>query len=273
VSADDVAIELDAVQVGLAAGVGRIVGPGEPIGARVLVGPIDPCGECEVCRRGGAPVCPSARRRDALGPSTTAARRWLVELGDGLDLPLPAAAAVAGDVALAYTLYARTGVAPREPVVVVGASPIGRFLIEVLLAKGIAPAALASAGPCAERWIEWLRGKGVAFAADRAGLYDVFAAHGIAGKPWRVFALDPAALPIAVELAGPRSTLTVLAAGALPAISASALAREVAILGVAGAHPDLVVEAAALCARGEIDLVAGTTTIADPLRTHVRTWP
>lgn len=268
---DDVAVELDAVQVGLAAGVGRIVVAGEPSGARVLVGPIDPCGECDVCRRGGAAVCPLARRRDSLGASAIAARRWLVELGDGLELAMPGAAAVAGDVALAYTLYARTGVAPREPVVVVGGSPIGRFLIEVLLAKGIAPAALADAGP----WADWLRSKGVPVAPDRAGLHEVFAAHGISGKPWRVLCVDPDATEIAVDLAGPRATLTVLAAGA-PAIAGSlsaALAREVTVVGVAGAHPDLVVEAAALCTRGEIDLVTGTSLTADSLRTHVRTWP
>jgi D-arabinose 1-dehydrogenase-like Zn-dependent alcohol dehydrogenase len=265
----DVAIELEAIQVGRAAGVGRMLAGGEPTGPRVLVGPIDPCGECDVCRRGGAAVCPLARRRDSLGATVTAARRWLVELGDGLELPSPAAAAVAGDVALAYTLYARAGVAPREPVVVVGGSPIGRFLIEVLLAKGISPAALTGPGP----WADWLREKSVAVAVDRAQLTEVFAAHGVAGRPWRLFCVDPAAIPLCVELAGPRATLTLLADDATRPIDGAALAREVAIIGVAGAHPDLVVEAAAMCAKREIDLTSGTTTVADPLRTHVHTLP
>ena len=130
---DDVEIALDAVQVHGAAGVGRVVRTGERgdhlLDRRVLVGPIDPCGECDVCRRGGAAVCPLARRRDALGATVAAAARWLVPLDDGLALPVPAAAAGAGDVALAYTLYARTGVGPRDPVIVVGECPIGRFLI------------------------------------------------------------------------------------------------------------------------------------------------
>src|SRR6185503_9095361 len=91
------------------------------LGKRVLVGPIDPCGQCEVCRRGGPAVCPLATRR----PLPVAARikvssRWVVALADGLELPVPAAAAVAGDVACAYTLYARTGLSSREPVVVIG---------------------------------------------------------------------------------------------------------------------------------------------------------
>lgn len=268
-SADDVEIALDAVQVGRAAGVGRVVRAGERAGGlldrRVLVGPIDPCGECDVCRRGGAAVCLLARRRDALGDAVTAAARWLVPLGDGLDLPLPAAAAVAGDVAVAYTLYARTGAGPREPVVVVGASPIARFLIEILLAKGIAPAALASGGP----WAAWLGDRRVAAAPDRASLAAAFAARDHGTRPWRVICADPAAATAAAALAGPRATLTLLA-GDAPALPADVLAREVTVIGVAGPHPDLVVEAAAMCAKGEIDLAGGTSLAADPLRTRVR---
>lgn len=282
---DDVAIELEAVQVGRAAGVGHVVAAGaragELLGRRVLVGPIDPCGECDVCRRGGAPVCPFLRRRDQLAARTIAAARWLVALGDGLDLPVPAAAAVAGDVALAYTLYARTGAGPREPVIVIGASPVARFLVEILVAKDLSPLAIAAQGG----WDDWLRARGVATAPDRPGLDEVLRARSLGNRPWRLICADPAATPIAVELAGPRSTLTLLAAAPPPDLAGAVLAREVTIVGVAGAHPDLVVEAAAMCTRGEIDLAAGTTEVAtaattaaatgaaaiDPTRTHVRT--
>jgi NADPH:quinone reductase-like Zn-dependent oxidoreductase len=196
-----------------------------------------------------------------------AAGRWLVPLGDGLELPSPAAAAVAGDVALAYTLYARSGVAPREPVVVVGGSPVARFLVEILIAKGIAPTAVADPGP----WADWLRGKGVAIARDREALTAALAAQSLGTKPWRVLCGDPAATSAAVELAGPRSTLTLLASAARHPIAGDAIAREVTIIGVAGAHPDLVVEAAAMCVKREIDLAGGTTgDPTDPLRTHVR---
>jgi len=268
----EVEIALEAVQVHGAAGVGRVVRAGEHgeglLDRRVLVGPIDPCGECDVCRRGGAAVCPLARRRDALGATVVAAARWLVALDDGLALPVPAAAAVAGDVALAYTLYARTGVGPRDPVIVVGECPIGRFLIEILRAKGIAPVALATGA----RWVDWLRTRGVAAAADRAELQAALAAQDHGGRAWRVLCADPAAAATAAALAGPRTTLTVLAAppalrGALPA---DLLEREVAVLGVAAPHPDLVVEVAAMCAKGEIDLLSGTCTDVDPLRTGVR---
>jgi threonine dehydrogenase-like Zn-dependent dehydrogenase len=271
VGEDEALVELDAVQTGLAAGVGRVVKAGDRaqglLDRRVLVGPIDPCGECDVCRHGGAAVCPLAKRRDELGTHVVCAGRWLVPLDDGLALPTPAAAAVAGDVALAYTLYARSGVGPREPVVVVGGSPIARFLIEILLAKGITPTAVAAPGP----WTDWLVRKGVEVARDRAALTAAIAAQSFGTKSWRVICGAPAALPDAVELAGPRAMLTLLATPALPPIPGEVIAREVSLLGVAGAHPDLVVETAAMCVKGEIDLAGGTTLEAsDPLCTHVR---
>ncbi len=268
---DDIAIEIDAVQISAAVGVGRVIIAGDRcpglLDRRVVVGPIDPCGDCDVCRRGGAAVCPLARRRDELGARVVAAGRWVVPLDDGLELAGPQAAAVAGDLALAYTLYARTGAAPREPVVVVGGSPIARFLIEILLAKGIAPVAVADGGP----WHDWLLTKGVAVARDRGAVTEALAAQSLGTKPWRVICGTPAATPAAVALAGPRSTLTLLAGIAPPAIAGDVLAREVTVIGVAGAHPDLVVEAAAMCVKGEVDLAGGTTEVAgDPLRTQIR---
>ena len=268
---DEIAVELEAIQVGYPAGVGRVVRAGERamglVDRRVLVGPIDPCGECDVCRRGGAAVCPAATRRTSLDAGVVVAGRWAVPLDDGLEIPGPAAAAVAGDVALAYTLYARAGVGPRDPVVVVGGSPVSRFLIEILLAKAIAPVAVAEPGP----WADWLRGKGVSVARDEAAVREELAAQSLGTRPWRLLCGDPPAAVAALELAGPRATLTLLAGTAPQPIAGAALTREVSIVGVAGAHPDLVVEAAALCVRGEIDLASGTTqSAADAMKTQVR---
>lgn len=253
---DDVAIALEAVQGH--AGIGRVVEVGARAatlaGKRVLVGPIDPCGECEVCRRGGAAVCPTARRRDAWSDARViAAARWVIALEDGLDASTPAGAAIAGDVARAYTLYARTGAGPRDPVVVLGAAPVTRFLVEILAAKGMTFAVVSDNGTA---WTAWLRGKGVTVAAGAAELEATFAAAGLARRPWRVIATTAECVLVAAALAGPRATLTVLApVGALPGELA---AREVTVIAVAAAHPDLVVEAAAMCMKGEIDLAGGT---------------
>ncbi|MGE0401604.1 MAG: alcohol dehydrogenase catalytic domain-containing protein [Kofleriaceae bacterium] len=232
---DDVAIELEGTNG--AAAIGRVIDAGTRakhlVGKRVLASAIDPCGECDVCRRGGAAVCPSARRRTApLASPVIAAARWLVTLGEpgGVDLPSPAGAVVAGDLALAYTLYARTGVGPRDPVVVVGDSPIARHLAAVLRAKGITP---ATAGTPDE---------------IRAG----FAEQGLGQKPWRVIATDADATAPAAALCGPRSTLTVLAP--IPALPGDLAAREVTVIAVAGAHPDLLTEIVASVMKGELPI-------------------
>ncbi len=263
---DDIAIELDAVSEP-GAGIGRVTRAGERaqvlLGKRVLFGPVDPCGECEVCRRGGGPVCPLARRRPAHTdqPTIIAGARWVVALGDGLELPVPAAAAVPGAVAIAYTLYARTGIGPREPVVVLGATPITRFLVEILLAKGISPAVVAD--PAHGAWIDWLLGKGVTVARASSDVDEIratcaaaFTEQGLGARPWRVMVTCGQDVATGAALAGPRATLTVLApSGVLPGELA---AREVTMIGVAGVHPDLVVEVAAMCVKGDIDLAGGT---------------
>jgi len=237
---EDVAIEIEGQQAGAA--IGRVTAAGARaqhlVGKRVLAGPVDPCGECDVCRRGGAGVCPTARHRSApLTSPVIATARYVVPLGepDGIDLPSPLGAAAAGDLAVAYTLYARSGLGPREPVVVVGEGSVATFLVGVLQAKGLEP---------------------VVYAGDLAAVRAVFATRGIATKPWRVIAASPTAILEAAALCGPRSTLTVLARDATQGIPAETLAREVTVIPVAAAHPDLIVEAAALVMKGAITLIA-----------------
>ena len=229
------------------------------LGKRVLVGPTDPCGQCEVCRRGGAAVCPHAIPRGAAGKRLRVPSRWVVALAGGLDLPVPAAAAVAGDVTTAYTLYARTGLGPREPVVVLGATAVTRFLVEILRGKGITPTVICDDD---EAWRSWLLGKGAAVVSGSgdalvASVGGAVSAQGMGNRPWRVIATESAVVQQAARLAGARATLTVLADRDAPALPGDLMTREVTVIGVAGPHPDLIVEAAALCVKGEIDLVAG----------------
>lgn len=237
------------------------------LGKRVLVAPNDPCGQCEVCRRGGAAVCAFAKPRGPIGKRLRVASRWTVALSNGLDLPMPAAAAVAGDVTTAYTLYARTGLGPREPVVVVGGNAVARFLVEILRGKGITPTVIASGD---EAWKSWLIGKGAAVVeAQHEAIATAVSAQGMGNRPWRVIATSPDAVPVASNLAGARVTLTVLANAETPALPGELLTREVTIIGVAGPHPDLIVEAAALCVKGEIDLAGGVGEGLSLARVHV----
>ncbi|HEY3804515.1 MAG TPA: hypothetical protein VGL61_17985 [Kofleriaceae bacterium] len=225
---------------------GALVGRDER-GRIFAAGPSDACGQCEICRRGGAAVCPAMRSRDA-GPRVAVSARWAVELADGLELPLPAAAAVGGDVATAYTLYARTGLGPRDPVAITGANAVARFLVEILRAKGLVPIVVSDE----PSWCAFVASRGgVAATFDRVG--EALVAQGMGARPLRVIATGDVATAFA--LAGPRATLTLL--GSSGPIPGELAAREVTIIGVAGPHPDLITEAAALCARGQVDLIGG----------------
>jgi len=246
---DDVLIAVEAASLGpveLAAraavpglaAVGRVIatGPGgrHLEGARVVVGPAQACGDCDLCRRGAAPVCPAGRTLgvDAAGTlaeQVVARACWVLPLGAELDLPGPTAAVLGHEAALAYALYARAGVGPRDPTVVLGDGPVARLLTQILIAK--------NAGPGGEA------------GGDR---------------PRKIFAVDGVGVAEALAGAGPRATIAVAATTGADAPVAgldAALAREVTVIGVAGAHPDLFPELAALVVRGELDLAGASRVV------------
>jgi D-arabinose 1-dehydrogenase-like Zn-dependent alcohol dehydrogenase len=226
------------------AAVGAVAGAGDQaralIGRRVVVAAHVACGECEVCRRGGAAVCPrggvhGATRRGTLAARITVPVRAVTVLDDGLAVPGPEAAAVPGDVALAYALYVRAGIGPGEPAVVCGDDACARFLVQVLAAKGVAIVDAAAA-----------------------------ATRGDAERPLKLFATTATARPAALALAGPRATVIarVTADGGAVALAPELLAREVAFHAVAGAHPDLMTEILALVVRGDVTLAGAVDVVA-----------
>jgi hypothetical protein len=113
-----------------------------------------------------------------------------------------------------------------------------------------------------------LLGKGVTVAKTtavdeaRATCIAAFAADGLGGRPWRVIVTSGDHVALGAALAGPRATLTVLAP--IASLPGDLATREVTVIAVAGAHPDLVVEVAAMCVKGDIDLAAGTAAAATP---------
>jgi D-arabinose 1-dehydrogenase-like Zn-dependent alcohol dehydrogenase len=274
------------------AAVGTVIAAGEQalamLGKRVLVGAIDPCGECDVCRRGRASTCPAANHRGVATRGTLAERitvhaRWVIALGDDLPVGAAEAAAIAGDVAAAYTLYARSNVEPSDAVIVCGATAITRFVVEILRAKGITP--LVVVDPSAASWCNWLLNKQAVLCRAKAGtsseeLKRIIQAAMIAALPdgaakraWRVIATEPIALPHAVAAASsPGASLIAL----MQAQDAEAqleqwnklgnavhelLSQESSMTAVTVPHPDLLVDVAAMVAKGEIDLVSGVNVV------------
>ncbi|HKA87440.1 MAG TPA: alcohol dehydrogenase catalytic domain-containing protein [Haliangiales bacterium] len=243
-----------------AAAVGRVVRAGDAarhlLHKRVVAGPTLACGDCDLCRRGRVATCPHARRYGvdvdgAFASHLVAPARWVLALDgpfDGL-FPGPAAAALAREAPLAYEMLARAGVAPGETTIWLGDSPTASLGAAVARAAGAVGLTLSPEEE--ELSPQALR----AAIAARAG-----------APPWRAFDTSGGSLGRrrALALAAPGGTLVALAPGDLAPIGVDdALAAEVTIVGVAGPHPDLYPEVAALAARGDIDLAA-TVTVVPP---------
>ncbi|HTE55326.1 MAG TPA: alcohol dehydrogenase catalytic domain-containing protein [Kofleriaceae bacterium] len=242
------------------AAVGHVVDAGEGAahlaGRRVVVGPVDACGECERCRRGVPFACPDGALLGHGAPGALAGEivvraRWVTELGNGLEIDGPLAALIAREAADAYALCARAGLAAGEPAVVLGRGPVARLLLQIARARGARAVAASAAADGADAALETVR----AHIAEHAG----------GGRPVKIFAVpegeaDAVELELAVDLAGPGALVAVLSRpigsdGRTPDMTAL-LAGGGAVVGVPAAHPDLVPEVAALAVRGEIDLAA-----------------
>lgn len=240
------------------------------MGKRVLVGAVMPCGECDACRRGGAPACPRAEllgetAHGAVASHVVANGRWVLPLVDGLALDDPRAAVLGREAAVAYAAYARTGVSPGEPVVITGDNIVTAFTAQVALAKG---AEVFIASERASTWAEWF-GTDVHIAPP-ALISDAIDAAGHAGKPRRIFETSSAAdsRRVAVELATPASTIALLshrAAGArldpTPIPAEVWISRHATLVGIAGAHPDFAAEVVALAVQERLNLAATTRLI------------
>ena len=257
---DDVVVAIEAVaglesfdqRGGGSAAVGSVVAAGTRahtlLGLRVVFGPHVPCGECETCRRGGAVVCPTGRwiGRDVAGAFAERVMlpgRWVTALSDGLAVPGPTAALLGADAAKAYALYARAGIGPREPTIVIGDSAVARLLTQILTAKGAPPIVVAAHHEST-------------LATVHARIAELNWNH----RPLRTFVTDvtDSARQFALALAGPR-TMLIFAAdglGTTTAIPVAAFDHELSNHSVVGAHPDQLVEVAALVVRGDVNLAA-----------------
>jgi D-arabinose 1-dehydrogenase-like Zn-dependent alcohol dehydrogenase len=244
------------------AAVGRVVmtGPAaeDALGQRVLVGPLEACGECVACRRGRLCACASRVRRglDAdgtLASHVVARRRWVCTLDGPLLGKVDAAwaAALPREAALAVTMVARAGVAPGDLTVWLGGETIAELGSQVARAKG----ALAIAPHTVE--------------LPDSELFAALEARSTAPATWRLFETGghDATRQRACRLAASGATLTLLAGDAAgtdhdaPLPLCAALGRDVEVRGVAAPHPDLVPETVALACRGELDLAPWVTVL------------
>lgn len=269
-------------------------GAAELRGLRVLVGPDMGCGECDVCRRAGVSVCPHGvtlgrTAHGTLASAVVARARWVCALEGALSIPGPEAALVAREVSWAYAMFVRAGVGPGEPVVIVGHGVVARFLVDIAVARGTRPLVTANQRIGWQAWIRDHGGIPVSWSPEspeqarhafRAAAMD----NGHGERPWHVFetSAERESRCLALSVAGPGARVVMLTRRALGCGAPgdtldidTALDLDGSILGVAGAHPDLLPEVAALVVRGDIDItsaahVVAPATLADALARQAR---
>jgi 2-desacetyl-2-hydroxyethyl bacteriochlorophyllide A dehydrogenase len=134
---------------------GRIASVGEAVkewsvGDRVCVLPFAQCGECDLCRSGNEQVCPDAVRKGVgLGTGRPGGYADKVIVDQRMVFALPdevddRAGTLVEPLAVAVRAVAQAAVAPDEPVVVLGAGPIGLLTALMLRERGYRQATIHS---------------------------------------------------------------------------------------------------------------------------------
>lgn len=211
---------------------------------RVVIPALTSCGECDFCRRGAPQGCADAKRLRPEIPVPghfEASARFLVavdRIGEGApalagESPLAtsnSAVAVLGSAGLtAYGAFCALGVAPGEPVVVVGDGTASALVRQIAKAKS---AAVTTFGEACES---------------------------LASKPWRAFSLEATESDAALLLAALPAGSSVAINPAAPGVNLSAdslAGRGISAFFAAEGHPDLLPELVALAVRRELDLDA-----------------
>jgi (R,R)-butanediol dehydrogenase / meso-butanediol dehydrogenase / diacetyl reductase len=218
---------------------GRIVSVGDGVcgwsaGDRVCVLPFGQCGVCPVCRGGNEQVCPHAvsngvglgtGRPGAYAEHVAVDERMLFSLPDSVD---DRAGTLVEPLAVAIRAVDQSRVADEEPVLVLGAGPIGLLTALVLRHRGAQRAVVCSRNPARAR-------RAAALGLESISIDEV-ALTPPGERPACVFecAGTPAAAQLAVETLRPLGRLVLVGLSLTPlALAAPPIViKELEIQGV-----------------------------------------
>jgi len=216
---------------------GRIVSIGDGVGGwslgdRVCVLPFGQCGECATCRAGNEQVCPQAvsdgvglgsGRPGAYAGQVVVDERMLFSLPDGVD---DRAGTLVEPLAVAIRAVDLAELGPEDPVLVVGAGPIGLLTALVLRHRGMRRAVVCSRNPARAQ-------RAAALGLDTISIEEVLEST---DGPACVFecAGTPAAAQLAVQVLRPlgRLLLVGLSLAPLDLAAPPIVIKELSIQGV-----------------------------------------
>lgn len=220
-----------------------------------------PCGECAICRRGLGSVCPAAREGlSQARPIADLPERYLTPITDPQVTALdPAILVSAGLVAEALDATARSGLGPGETAVWLGGQPWSAVGAAFTARRGCRAFLLQAAAPSTPvEGVTWLRtGDGPQRWRETVEAAEAAASAGPrSARPERrlyVYGRSDDLATDALTLAGPGATISFRqgAPAVLEGLDAHPALR---LLVGGGYHPDLIPEALAALARGQVDL-------------------
>ncbi|MBF6554901.1 MAG: alcohol dehydrogenase catalytic domain-containing protein [Acidimicrobiales bacterium] len=172
---------------------------GWEIGETVVEGTSPKCGRCRRCLEGKPSQCENREGSVIDGHDGAFARYVLVRAASLLRLPpglTARQAALAEPLAVALHGITRSGAAPGDSVMVIGAGPIGALSLAALVARGIGPVTVVEPG---ERRRQLARDLGAAEVVDPIDL-ETF-------PPWEPERISERAVHVVLECSGKKAAI------------------------------------------------------------------
>ena len=238
---------------------------GEWTARRVIVPRVLPCGECDRCRRGRCFACAARASHGAVARHAIVPARYLVSVEPPLwpeGGELWRLAALSDAAATAHAAIVRAQIGPGDVCLIVGAGVSGRLAAALARDAGALVAILdddaarrARAAPLADVILD---GSSLDALATRSALESAATAAGRRPLEMRIIETTRTTRgrERALELLGTGDTCVLIAGGSQRGNASAPLAslalHEAQVIGVHGAHPDLLPELVALVVRGRL---------------------
>lgn len=238
------------------------------IGQEVIVPSVIPCGVCDLCRSGRGNICrrqlmPGNDIDGGFADFVVVPRRGLCVVRARPGYDLAELSVVADAVTTPYQAVVRSGLAPGDLAIVVGAGGVGAYAVQVAAALGartvaidVDDAKLAAVAPHGASLT--LNSAKHDFKALKKAVTDSAESWGCASHSWKIFECSghPGGQETAFGLLGYAGTLLVIGftLSKIEVRLSNAMAFDATIQGTWGCRPELYPDALGLVIDGRITL-------------------
>lgn len=235
-----------------------------PAGELVFINPLISCAECSTCRSGNGHICErlglyGIDEDGGLASQIAVKRSQIIRLPQGID---PLGAALIEPLSVAFHMFRMAGnqtPPSNKHVLVIGAGPIGILVAMVARIKGHSGIVIVEPNPNRLDLASKLGFDARPRTEDSSAFDLVFEATGVSPG-----------LNLALQAARPKGTILLggLAHGELPFTSATAVMKELSLVGSRVYQPEDISAAIAAIDSGQIDpspLVSSVVPLADAI--------